>query len=182
MYEGVSFRMGIFVAIIVIFLLGGFTIFFSPLFILSIFYFDRNNIVISPVTENYTFLMLAFAVLIIGLVILAWRQKVITYSLFALCILIFIALYYASTVGHIVIHQDYIRVQSAFDKQQFAWAEIDTIDYEYEVGLPGTYTFYSGENVATITETGQFTSSVSSEITKRAHLYDIPFDKYQKSE
>ena len=180
MYDGVSFRMGIFIAIIVIFLLGGFTIFFSPLFVLSVFYFDRNNIVISPVTENYTYLTLAFAVLIIGLVILAWWQKVITYSVFALSILIFFSLYYASTIGHVVVHQDYIRVQSAFDKQQFAWVDIDTIGYEHEVGSPGTYTFYSGENIAIINENGQFTSGVSSEITKRAHLYDIPFEKQQK--
>lgn len=180
MYDGVSFRMGIFIAIIVIILLGGFTIFFSPLFVLSIFYFDSNNIVISPVTENYIYLTLSFVVLIIGLAILAWRRKFVTYNLFTLSLLMFVALYYASTIGHFVIHDEYVRVQSAFNKQQFAWPDIEKIYYEYEVGFPGTYTFYSGENVVTITETGQFTSGVSSEITKRAHLYDIPFEKQQK--
>ncbi|MDN4494674.1 hypothetical protein [Ureibacillus aquaedulcis] len=75
-----------------------------------------------------------------------------------------------------------ILIASVFNHQQFAWTEIDRIDYEYEIGLPGTYTFYSGENLASITETGQFTSSVTSKITKLAKEYDIPFEKQEKSE
>lgn len=177
MLQVLSFRTKVVLVTVIVLLLFGFCYIFSPMFVLATFYFDSRNIVLSPVSENYSFMILAFTSLLIGLGLLAWRKSKGTIAGFGLTIVLFCAFYYASTIGYFAIHEDYVRTVSVFGQQELMWQEMDLIDYTFEYGYVGTYTFIKGVEEIVIMETGQFSHGVSSEIRNIAQRHGILIER-----
>lgn len=177
MLQELSFRTKVVLVMVIVLLLFGLCSIFSPMFVLATFYFDSRNIVLSPVSENYTFLMLAFTSLLMGIGLLAWRKSKGTIAGFGLTVVLFCAFYYASTIGYFVIHEDYVRTVSVFGQQELMWEEMDLIDYTFEYGYAGTYTFIKGVEEIAIVETGQFSHGVSSAIRHIAQRHGILIER-----
>ena len=156
----------------------GLTYVISPMFILATFHFNKGNLLISPISENYTFILLAYLTLIIGLSILAWRKSKWTIALTSFSVILFGCLMYASTIGYFAIHDDYVIMKTATEEKKYAWSDLDKVKHEYKMGgIAGTYYFIKGENVITIDATGQFTYSIQQNIKGLATKANVPFEE-----
>ena len=150
----------------------------SPIFVLATFHFNKGNLLISPISENYTFILLAFLTLIIGLSILAWRKSKWTIALASFSVVLFGCFMYASTIGYFAIHDDYVIMKTATEEKKYAWSDLDKIKHEYKMtGNPGTYYFIKGEDVITIDATGQFTYGIQQNIKDLATKAKVPFEE-----
>ncbi len=173
-----SFRTKIIIIITGVIMVFGFTYIISPMIVLSTFHFDRGNILISPISENYTFIILAYGTLIIGLSVLAWRKTRWTIALTTISVILFGCFMYASTLGYFAMHDEYVILNTATAEQKFNWAELDHIKREYtNNGSPGTYYFSKGEEVISINETGQFNYKIRLKIIGLARKYEVPFEE-----
>ena len=178
MIQGPSFRTKIILIITGVIMLFGFTYLISPMFILSTFYFDKGNLLISPISENYTFIVLAFVILITGLSVVAWRKSKWTIALTSVSVVLFGYFMYASTIGYFAIHDDYVITKTATEEQKYAWSDLDKIQHEYIIsGIPGKYYFIKGDDVITIEATGQFTYNIHKQIRGLATKSDVPFEE-----
>ena len=156
----------------------GLTYLISPMFVLATFHFNRGNLLISPISENYTFIFLAYLTLITGLSVLAWRKSKWTIALTSISIILFGCMMYASTIGHFAIHNDYILMKTVTEEKKFTWSDLDKIEHEHKLNsIPGTYYFTKGEDVITIEATGQFTYTIQQKIKGLASKADVPFEE-----
>ena len=156
----------------------GLTYVISPMFILATFHFNKGNLIISPISENYTFILLAYLTLIIGLSILAWRKSKWTTALTSFSVILFGCFMYASTIGYFAIHDDYVIMKTATEEKKYAWSDLDKVKHEYKMGgVASTYFFIKGENVITIDATGQFTYGIQQNIKGLAIKADVPFEE-----
>ena len=178
MLHALSFRTKIIIIITGVIMLFGLTYIICPMFVLSTFHFDRGNLLISPISENYTFIVLAYVTLIVGLSVLAWRKSKWTIALSSLSFILFGCLMYASTIGYFAIHNDYVIMKTSTEEYNYSWSELDKIKHEYRKGgIAGIYYFTKGEDVITIEATGQFTYSIQQKIKGLAFKYDVPFEE-----
>ena len=178
MLHALSFRTKIILIITGVIVIFGFTYLISPMFILATFHFDRGNLLISPISENYTFIILAYVVLIVGLSVLAWRKSKWTIALTSFSVILFGCLMYASTIGYFAIHDDYIIMKTSTEEKKFTWSDLDKIKYEHRnSGTPGIYYFTKGDDVITIEATGQFTYNIHQNIRGLATNADVPFEE-----
>ncbi len=178
MLHDLSLRTKIILIITGVIMVFGLTYLFSPLFVLSTFHFDRGNFLISPISENYTFIVLAYVTLIVGLSVLAWRKAKWTIALTSFSVILFVCLMYASTIGYYAFHDDYILMKSVNEEKKYTWSELDNIKHEYRTsGIAGIYYFTKGQDVTTIEATEQFTYSIQQKIKGLAFKYDVPFEE-----
>lgn len=178
MLHAKSFRTKLILIITGVIILFGLTYLISPMFVLATFHFDRSNFLISPISENYTFIVLAYVTLIVGLSVLAWRKSKWTIALTTISVILFGGLMYASTLGYIAFHDDYVILNTATEEQKFQWTELDHIKHEYKNnGTAGTYYFSKGEEVISINETGQFTYPIRLKIIGLATKNKVPFEE-----
>ena len=156
----------------------GLTYLISPMFVLATFHFNKGNLLISPISENYTFIILAYLTLILGLSILAWRKSKWTISLTSFSVILFGCFMYASTIGYFAIHDEYVIMKTATEEKKYAWSDLDKVKHDYKTGgVAGTYYFIKGENVITIDATGQFTYGIQQRIKGLATKADVPFEE-----
>ena len=156
----------------------GLTYVISPMFVLATFHFNKGNLLISPISENYTFILLAYLTLIIGLSILAWRKSKWTIALASFSVILFGYFMYASTIGYFAIHDEYVIIKTATEEKKYAWSDLDKVKHDYKTGgVAGTYYFIKGENVITIDATGQFTYGIQQSIKGLATKADVPFEE-----
>lgn len=178
MLHALSLRTKIILIIIGVIILFGFTYLISPMFVLSTFYFDKGNLLISPISENYTFIILAFVTLIVGLSVLAWRKSKWTIALTTFSVVLFGCFMYASTIGYFAIHDDYIIMKTATEEKKYAWSDLDNVKHEYRIGgVSGVYYFTKGDDVITIEGTGQFTYSIQQKIKGLATKFGVSFEE-----
>ena len=156
----------------------GLTYVISPMFVLATFHFNKGNLLISPISENYTFIFLAYFILITGLSILAWRKSKWTIALASFSVVLFGYFMYASTIGYFAIHDDYVIMKTATEEKKYAWSDLDKVKHDYKTGgVAGTYYFIKGENVITIDATGQFTYGIQQNIKGLATKANVPFEE-----
>ena len=178
MLHAQSFRTKVILIITGVIMLFGLTYLISPMFVLATFHFNRGNLLISPISENYTFIALAYVTLIIGLSVLAWRKSKWTIALTSFSVILFVCLMYASTIGYFAIHDDYIIMKTVNEEKKYTWSDLDNIKHEYRNGaIAGIYYFTKGEDVITIEATGQFIYSIQQKIKGLAFKYDVPFEE-----
>lgn len=178
MIHALSFRTKIILIITGVIMIFGLTYLISPIFVLSTFYFDKGNLLISPISENYTFIILAFVTLIVGLCILAWRKSKWTIAVTTFSVVLFGCLIYASTIGYFAIHNDYVIMKTATEEKKYAWSDLDKVKHEYKIGgVAGKYYFTKGDDVITIEGAGQFTYSIQQKIKGLAFKFSVPFEE-----
>ena len=178
MIHALSFRTKIILMITGVIMLFGLSYIIGPMFVLTTFHFDRGNFLISPISENYTFIVLAYVALIVGLSVLAWRKSKWTIALTSFTVILFGCLMYASTLGYFAIHDEYVVIKTATEEHKYNWIELDHIKHEYKNnGTAGTYYFSKGEEVISIDETGQFTYAIRLKIIGLATKYEVPFEE-----
>lgn len=156
----------------------GLTYLLNPMVILATFKFNRSNILISPISENYTYIILAYFSLLIGLCILAWRKNSWTIITMALSVFLFGGFLYVSTIGYFAVHEDYVILKSATSEKKFQWHEIGHIKHDYHPGgIAGVYHFTQGKEVIRMEATGQFTYAIQQKIKGLAFKHNVKMDE-----
>ena len=163
-----------------IFILAPVFVFVFPIFSIETFHFEKEQIVLIPLVKNFYLVAIAFAMLIIGGLTLAFRRNTITYILSALLCVTFFVLLYVSTIPYTLIHKEYIVFQDIQMSEKYHWDDISDVLYEYEVGQLGTYYFRTKEGKEfSIIENGQFGRKETRDIAHIINVKNINFVKKQ---
>jgi hypothetical protein len=176
MLNVMSFRTKVILWIVMIFTVLGIMYLFGPLFSVATFHYDKDHFVISPIVENYHYLLTAFGIFIAGLVILAWKKTKWTIFMACVSFVAFCYFNYAATQGYFALHEDYVIYKTAKAEQKYRWDELSGIEFIYqEGGVPKTLYFYKGEEVIEMHTTGQFTYDTVSNIRRLTAKYHVPY-------
>lgn len=178
MLNAISFRTKIILVIIGLIMLLGLSYILGPAIVLSTFHFERDNFLISPLTENYNYMLLAYGILIVALSVLAWRKTKWTIIGAIAGVILFGYYSFASTQGYFALHKDYVIMKTAKSEQKFYWNELTNIEYTNDFnGIPETLIFNKGKDSITMDTTGQFTYPVITKVRNMASKNGIPYDK-----
>lgn len=173
-----SFRTNIILVISVVILLFGFTYVFGPMITIATFHFNKENILISPIVENYHYMYLAFGLLILSLIVVAWRKTKLTIIGVVVGIALFAYFSFLSTQGYFAFHNDYVVMKTAKEEQKIYWEELTLVEYENTYGgIPEILYFYSNDESIQIKTTGQFTYDIITKVRQIASKHDIAYEE-----
>ena len=179
MLNAISFRTKIILVMIGLIMLLGLSYILGPAIVLSTFRFEKDNFLISPLTENYNYMLLAYGILFVALAVLAWRKTKWTIMGAIAGVMLFGYFSFASTQGYFALNKDYVIMKTATSEQKFYWNELTNIGYTNDFnGIPETLIFYKGKESIKMDTTGQFTYGVITKIRTIANKNGVPYENY----
>jgi hypothetical protein len=173
-----SFRMNVVLIITCCILLFGLVYVFGPMITIATFHFEKENFLISPIMENYHYMYVAFGLLLISFVLLAWRKTKLTMLVGVFGVILFGYFSYLSTQGYFALHADYVVMKTAKEEHKIDWQELTLVEYEETFGgIPKKLYFYSEHEQIEIETTGQFTYDIITKVRKIADKYDVAYEE-----
>lgn len=179
MLNTLTFRTKIILVIIGLIMLLGLSYFFGPPTVLSTVHFEKGNFLISPITENYNYILLAYGILFVTLTILAWRKTKWTIMVAIAGVTLFGYFTFVSTQGYFALHKDYVVMKTAKSEQKFYWNELTSIEYTNDFnGIPETLIFNKDLDSIKMDTTGQFTYQIVTKIRNIANKNNVSYDEF----
>lgn len=130
---------------------------FLPIGVVETRYHNRENILLLIPRNNFYLITGAMALIVSTLVLLAWKRKILTYTLAVLFIAGSGLMTYYSTLSYTAIQKSGLILKEYHTVKDYAWSDIAEVVYEYETYAPGVYTFTTKEGeIFEIEENGQF--------------------------
>lgn len=114
---------------------------FWPLFQISTFRFDRDNLLMTVPMQNYYLLGTALFILITLLFLLAWRRTKKIYVFVTIGVMIAGGIFYLSSVSYIQIHPAFVKKQNYHQEIVYEMEDLEEIIYEYGREENGQYIF-----------------------------------------
>jgi hypothetical protein len=171
----------LFIFAIVLLLLSPIIVFMLPFTISETFYFSTDNIVLITPTKNFFMLFLAFALIILSLIILGFKRNKYTFLITLLVIMSSLVLGYFSVLSYTAIQNRQIVFKEFHHQTTYKWQDIKEVIYEYEIGTVGTYYFQTKNNEKfIIEENGQFGPEGKSAIYNLANENGATFIEREK--
>lgn len=178
MLNTLSFRTKVILIIIGLIMLLGLSYLFGPPIVLSTFHYEKDNFLISPITENYHLMLLAYGILFVALIILAWRKTKWTIMGLIGGVMLFGYFTFASTQGYFALHKDYVVMKTAKSEQKFYWHQLTNIEYTNDFnGIPEKLIFYKDLDSIEMYTTGQFTYQTITKIRNIASKNNVSYDE-----
>jgi|SRR5699024_4887801 len=121
-------------------------VFFWPLFQISTFRFNRDNLLMTVPMQNYYLLAIGLFIPISLLFLLAWKRTKRIYIIVSLGVLLACGIFYVSSLSYIQIHPEFVKKQQYHQEILYEMKDLEVIIYEYGQDKNGQYIFRAKNN------------------------------------
>ncbi|MBD3107561.1 hypothetical protein IEO70_04210 [Bacillus sp. AGMB 02131] len=132
MLHSISTRGRFIIAAMLVGLVGGFLAIFIPIIYSETVYFNREAIIWYIPSKNFWLLALSVAIIVLILILLAFKRNVITYIASAIMVAASIFIGYTSFLSVTIIDEEYLYIKDVFEETTFLWSEINEVVLYYE--------------------------------------------------
>lgn len=106
-------------------------IFMLPLFIVTTFLYDAQNLLMIPPAQNFYLWGIGFLLLIAMLLFLAYKRTKIMYIFNAVLLIAAISCMYFASLSYTQVHPNFITIKNFQEKKTYPFQSIKRIDYKY---------------------------------------------------
>lgn len=131
MINQISPRAMLILAAITLLILTPLFIFMLPLFIVTTFLYDTQNLLMIPPAKNFYLWGIGFLLVIAILILLAYKRTKIMYIFNGVLLIAAISCMYFASLSYTQIHPNFITIKNFQEKKTYPFQSIKRIDYEY---------------------------------------------------
>lgn len=139
--RGMSVEARLILGIIALFIIGMLVTIFAPFIYSETKYFSEEAINLIIPRTNFWLFGLAFIILIVMFLLLAWRRNRWTYMMSVLLMGVALFVGYLSFLSVTLIHETGIEQRDVFTTHAYTWQEIDHVVLTYDERNQEMYTF-----------------------------------------
>ena len=134
MLHSISTRGRFIIAAMLVCLVGGFLAIFIPIIYSETVYFNHNReaIIWYIPSKNFWLLTLSVAIIVLILILLAFKRNVITYIASAIMVAASIFIGYTSFLSVTIIDEEHLYIKGVFEETTILWSEMNEVVLYYE--------------------------------------------------
>lgn len=171
----ISIRGRYLIAALLFGLITGFLCIFIPMLYSETVYFNRDTIVWYIPLKNFWLLGLACGVIILILILLAFKRNFISYILSAIMLAASIFIGYLSFLNVTIINNEHIYIKDLFNEQNYLWSDMNEVVLYYGEENYEEYVFsFKDGSELTLWNNPRLKGSTSA-LYSIFQKYDIPY-------
>lgn len=159
-------------------IIGSLVVLFAPLIYSETAYFNEDAIIWTIPMKNFWLLGLAFIVLVMMWLLLAWRRNRWTYIVSAVMLMMVFVIGYASFLSVTFIRDTGIEQRDVFKTHAYQWEEIEQVTLTYNAKAEEIYTFTPKNGEPFTLEQNQKTASAG--LQTLFSTYGIAFEEREQ--